>query len=154
MTVNPLKFLKRYSNIHCILLGRDGRPSRFETLKQEDEMAKDFPLERAYGPVSAAGIVEDTKGRRWHLFDAETGAPVQFEWGESFTSPFDFLDQRTEEVRRLKLETTPALLFRAFDRSNLANTFSRPTSYILVLMAMVMSAAISWAIAASIYGGY
>ena len=70
MTINPLKFLKRYPNIHCILLGRDGKPSR------------------------------------------------------------------------------------AFDRSNLANTFSRPTSYILVLMAMAMSAAISWAVAASIYGGY
>ncbi len=154
MIINPLKFLKRYPNIHCILLGRDGKPSWFETLKQEDEMAKDFAMERAYGPVAAAGIIEDAKGRRWHLFDAETGAPVQFEWGESFVSPFDFLDPRTDEVRTIKLETTPALLFRAFDRSNLANTFARPTSYVLVVMAMLMSAAISWAIAASIYGGY
>ena len=153
MTVNPLKFLKRYPNVHCILLGRDGKPSRFETLKMEDEMAKDFLLGKAYGPVAAAGIIEDAKGRRWHLFDEETGAPVQFQWGDTFTSPFDFLDPRTGEIRHLKLETTPSLLFRAFDRANLGNTFSRPVSYVLVIMAMLMSAAIAWALCASIYGG-
>lgn len=153
MTINPLKFLRRYQDINCILLGRAGQPSRFETLKQEDEMAKDFAMERAYGPVAAAGIIEDAKGRRWHLFDAETGAPVQFEWGNSFTSVFDYLDSRTGDTRRLKLETTPALLFRAFDRANLSNTFSRPVSYVLVIMAMLMAAAIAWALCASMYGG-
>ena len=87
------------------------------------------------------------------IFDALTGAPVQFVWGESFTSPFDYLDPRTGEIRHLKLETTPSLLFRAFDRANLGNTFSRPVSYVLVIMAMLMSAAIAWALCASIYGG-
>jgi len=151
--INPLKFLKRYQDVPSILLGRDGRPTQFVTLKQEDEMAKDFAQDKAYGPIQHAAVIEDTKGLRWHLFDALTGAPVQFVWGESFTSPFDYLDTRTNEVRQLKLETTPSLLFRAVDRSNLQGTFNRQPSYLLVVMGMVMAAALAWAVCASYYGG-
>lgn len=151
--INPLKFLKRYKNINSVLLDRNGLPAEFVVLKDEDGMAKDFALGTAYGPISEAAVIKDNKGKCWRLFDAKTGAAVRFEWGDTLAAqPFDYTDPITGEVRRIRLETTPALLFRAFDRANIGNMFARSASYVLVLMGMAMAAAVAWAISASIYG--
>ena len=153
MTINPLKFLKRYKNVNAILLDRDGLPAEFVVLKDEDGMAKDFAMGTAYGPIAEASVVKDTRGKHWRLFDARTGAAIRFEWGASFTEEIRYPDPRTNTIRQIRLETTPTLLFRAFDRTNISNMFSRPVSYALVLMSMAMAAAISWALCASVYGG-
>lgn len=151
--INPLKYLKRYKNVNSVLLDRNGLPAEFAVLKDEDGMAKDFAMGTAYGPIAEAAVIKDDKGKYWRLFDAKTGAAIRFEWGEAFTHPFDYTDPTTGKVRKLRLETTPSLLFRAFDRANISNMFSRSASYAIVLMGMAMAAAIGWAVAASVYGG-
>lgn len=150
--INPLKYLRRYKNVNSVLLDRNGLPAEFAVLKDEDGMAKDFAMGTAYGPIAEAAVIKDDKGKYWRMFDAKTGAAIRFEWGDSFTKEFNYTDPTTDEVRRLRLETTPSLLFRAFDRSNISNMFSRSASYAIVLMAMAMAGAIGWAVAASVYG--
>jgi len=151
--INPLKYLRRYKNVNSVLLDRNGLPAEFAVLKDEDGMAKDFAMGKAYGPIAEAAVIKDDKGKYWRLFDAKTGAAIRFEWGKIFTEPFEYTNPITGEVRTITLDTTPQILFKAFDRENIGNMFARQVPLPMLLLTAAAAAAIAWAISASVYGG-
>jgi len=133
-TLNPIKILKRYDPISGLLLYRNGEPSKMIKLQREGEFAKDLTLGKTYGPLRGCTPIQGDKGLIYP-FDGETGAPINLRWSSAFT----------------ELSTDPLLLHRMTDKSLLANILDLEMRWGTTLIFGAMTAAVSWAICASIY---
>lgn len=134
MKFSPLKFLKKTEPVNVALIGQGGTRIDLTTMRLEDDFAKDFVKDRAYGPLKQPPIM--IAGKQYFPFDASTGGPIWISLDESIAT----------------CKTNPALINRLVDRNLMANILDLNLSWTMTLIFGAFCSAMTWAIAASVYG--
>lgn len=131
MSLNPLKFLKKTEPVPVALIGQGGTRIDLTTMRLEDDFAKDFVKDRAYGPLKQPPIT--IAGKQYFPFDASTGGPLWLSLDESVVT----------------CKTNPGLISLLTDRNLMANILNLNLSWTMTLIFGAMCAAVAWAICAS-----
>lgn len=122
MTYNPIKFFKKSEKVRALIVGKNASSWRFGYLQKEGDFLKDFPKEKAYGPLRNHRPFFDEKGKATYIFHEETGAPLEA--------------KITGDV--LEMRTDPTLMYRLVDKEMLANALNLQPSYILVVLTLLL----------------